>query len=441
MTNKHNILFKLNEALDDMTRIAGLSRSEGFSQKAYDASKAKVDTLSRQLEDALASEGIARKGARRLGGQDGIEASEAIALNKRLFWISVKNHRPLQIDGRRISAEDQAYAAGMWARAALFGKADAAQWCEAHGMRTRAQAEGVGNEGGFLVPGEVERSVIVLREQYGVFRREAQPIPMGSDTLNWPRRVSGFTVNFIGENQVVPESEAAWDNVNFTAKKLATLARMSSEIDEDAIIFIGDWLVGEIAYAFASKEDDCGFNGDGTTAYGGMRGLTQLFIDGTHNAGKYTAAAGHNSFATLALTDFTSLMGLLPQYANKNSKWYISRLGYALGLVRLGASATGNTINTLTGDLDLEFLGFPVVICQKLPLAATSLSGQVMLMFGNMSLSSSMATRRGITVKQSVHRYFETDQIGILGTERFDINNHDLGDNITAGPLVAMVAP
>jgi hypothetical protein len=46
-----------------------------------------------------------------------------------------------------------------------------------------------------------------------------------------------------------------------------------------------------------------------------------------------------------------------------------------------------------------------------------------------------------VTIKRSDHRYFENDQIGLLGTERFDINNHDLGDTSNAGPLVAGVSP
>jgi HK97 family phage major capsid protein len=33
-----------------------------------------------------------------------------------------------------------------------------------------------------------------------------------------------------------------------------------------------------------------------------------------------------------------------------------------------------------------------------------------------------MGERRGVTIKRSDHRYFENDQIGLLGTERFDIN-------------------
>jgi HK97 family phage major capsid protein len=90
--------------------------------------------------------------------------------------------------------------------------------------------------------------------------------------LNWPRRTDGLTASFTGENTALTESQVSWDNINLTAKKLGVLTRMSTEIEQDAVVAIADWLVGEIAYAFAAKEDDCGFNGDGTSTYGGMRG-------------------------------------------------------------------------------------------------------------------------------------------------------------------------
>jgi HK97 family phage major capsid protein len=50
-----------------------------------------------------------------------------------------------------------------------------------------------------------------------------------------------------------------------------------------------------------------------------------------------------------------------------------------------------------------------------------------------------MGTRRGITIATSEHIYFETDEIGIRGTERFDINVHDIGDTTNAGPIVALI--
>lgn len=331
---------------------------------------------------------------------------------------------------------------GQFCRAALFGRQDAIDWCKDNGVSlVKAQSEGVNSAGGVLVPEEMMAEIIILRETYGVFRKECRVVPMGRDTLNWPRRTGGLTANFVGENSSINQSQVAFDNVQLTAKKLAALTLLSTEIAEDAVVNIADFIVDEVAYAFASKEDDCGFNGDGTSTYGGMRGLTQLAIDGNHNAGKYTAASGHNTFATLDATDITGLMGLLPQYALPGAKFYISQTGWATSLQRLMATAGGNTITSLSGKPEYTYLGYPIAISQKLPLITTTLTGKAMLFFGDLTKAAAMGERRGVTIRRLDERFADTDQIGIMGTERFDINVHDMGDNVTAGPLVSLVAP
>lgn len=109
---------------------------------------------------------------------------------------------------------------------------------------------------------------------------------------------------------------------------------------------------------------------------------------------------------------------------------------------RLVASAGGNSIRTLNGEVEYSYLGFPIVICQKMPLTSGTFStGAVMMHFGDLRLASAMGERRGITIKTSDQRYIDSDQVAIFGNERFDINNHDLGDNSNAGPLVTLVSP
>jgi len=338
-------------------------------------------------------------------------------------------------------AEDKAYRTGQFIKATMFGNDSAMEWCKEHGViLEKAQGEGTNSSGGVLVPEEMLAAIIVLRETYGVFRKECRVVPMSRDTLDWPRRTGGLTAYFVGENQALTESNVAFDNVNLTAKKLATLTKLSTEIAEDAVVNIADFVVNEIAYAFSSKEDDCGFNGDGTSTYGGMRGLTTLAVDGNHTAGKYVSASGHVTFATLDQTDLTGLMGLLPQYALPNAKFYVSQTGFATCFERLIATAGGNRIDTLDGSIVYRYLGFPIVISQKLPLVTTSLANKAMMFFGDLTLAAAMGERRGVTIRRLDERFADSDQIGIMGTERFDINVHDMGDNTNAGPLVSLVA-
>jgi HK97 family phage major capsid protein len=439
MAKIHELRQQLSKAVDELEAMAGKSEADGFKQDVYDALKdgtiPELQKRIKQLEDAQA---IARSLATPVPGQDRLTPSAPPSAHK--VYGSLKHFKDREVAGQTVRAVDQAYTAGMWFKATIFGNAEAIDWCKSRGIPvTKAQGEGVDSAGGFLVPEELLANIIVLREQFGVFRRECQVVPMGSDTLNWPRRTGGLTAFFTGENQAVSESQASWDAVNLTAKKLGALTRMSNEIAEDAVVSIADWLVGEIAYAFAAKEDDAGFNGDGTSSYGGIRGVSTIFADGNHTAGQYQTSSA--TLTALTVADFTGTMGKLPQYALPGAKWYMSQQMFYSAAGTVLAKAGGNTIATLATDpMNPRLLGFPVVIAQKLPIAAPG-SGKAQFLFGDLSKSSALGERRGVTIKRSDHRYFENDQIGLLGTERFDINNHDLGDTVNAGPLVAGVSP
>jgi HK97 family phage major capsid protein len=336
------------------------------------------------------------------------------------------------------NAEEDAYRVGKWLWGFVLGNQEARNWCHENGMITKAESEGVNTAGGFLVPTPMANAIIDLREDFGVFRQNAQIVPMTSDTLAWPRRTGGLTASFTAEGTAITESTAGWDNVNLVAKKLAALTRISTELSEDAVVSVADLMTREIAYAFASKEDDCGFNGDGTSTYGGIRGITQLLIDGNHTAGRVIAVSGHDLFTEIDTTDISSLMGKLPQYALARAKFYVSALGFATVFERLVAAAGGNSISTLDGSVQYRYLGFPIVISQKLPTVTSTLQNQVMILFGDLALASALGERRVATIRRSDERYFEFDQIGILGTERVDIVNHDLGDNTNAGPIVGL---
>jgi HK97 family phage major capsid protein len=437
MSKKHELKQQLSKLADEIEAMGGKTTDEGFKEDVYEALKERFAEIQKTLGRVEEAEKIAANLATPVPGQDRLTPFAPPSAHK--LYGSLKNFRDREIEGRTVKAVDQAYTGGMWIKATLFDNAEAKGWCKSRGVPiTKAQGEGVDSAGGFLVPEELMANIIVLREQFGVFRQECQVVPMGSDTLNWPRRTGGLTASFTGENQSATESSATWDNINLTAKKAAVLTRMSTEIEQDAVVAIADWLVGEMAYAFASKEDDCGFNGDGTSTYGGMRGVTQLLIDSSHGGGVFQGSSA--TWSSLVLKDLTSLIGILPQYAIGNAKWYMSQQAFYTIVATITAGAGGNRLDVLTQGIERRLLGFPVVIAQKLPIATPG-SGKIMLLFGDLTKSSMMGERRGVTIKRSDHRYFENDQIGLLGTERFDVNNHDLGDTSVAGPLVGMKSP
>lgn len=335
-------------------------------------------------------------------------------------------------------ADEKAFRSGKWLRAHIFKDQRAVRWCQNHGVETRALSEGVNTAGGSLVPEEFQAAIIDLREQYGVFRRECSVIPMGRDLIAIPRVTGGTAAAFIGENQTVTESQPTWDNVELIAKKLGILTRMSSELAEDAVINLADFLAMDMARAFALKEDQCGFTGTGTSTFGGISGLTFLLNGASGLAGAYDTP-GIDLFTEITTAHLSALMSLLPEYARGSAKFYCSAVGHDLVFQRLAAAAGGNTIQTLSGSFAPAYLGYPIIISQVLPTTTGAQDEEVMLLFGDLGMAATLGDRRQISVQTSGERYFDVDQIGIRAIERFDINCHDVGDASTAGPMVAFV--
>lgn len=333
-------------------------------------------------------------------------------------------------------AELRAYRSGQFLRAVLLGDHRAEQYCREHGLFERAHS-GVSNAtGGVLVPDEFENTIIDLRIQYGVFRANAQVVPMGSDSQTRPRRTSGLTAYFVGDEDSITESNKGWDSVTLLAKELGVLTKYSNNLGDDAVISLADDLAGEIGYAFAQKEDECGFNGDGTSTYGNIVGLKTLV--GAATAGVATAAG--STFASVTLANMNSLMGLLPQYARRagGNKIYCSYAVYANVLTRIAQAVGGVTYGEIAGALSNQFFGIPVEIVEVMPASASS--GAIIVYYGNLAQGALFGDRRGVTVEMT--NAHDTDfakrLISIRGTQRFDINVHNPGDTTNAGSIVAL---
>lgn len=367
-------------------------------------------------------------------------SNPAPALSSARSVISPLNH----IKGER--AEERAFRAGNFLLATMFGNTKAQAWCQENGLLVqRALSEGVNAAGGYLVPEEMQNEIIILRNSYGLARRDLKVVPMGRDTISTPKLVSGLTMYFTGEGIAATASQPVWTNVRLTAKKASVLSLYSSELDEDAVSNIGDILTSEIAYAYAAGEDGCLFSGDGTSTYGGMTGLRTIFNAGVGSlAGAVDAASGHDTMAELDATDLASVQGKLPQYVYErgNPKWYCSQTMWGNVFERLIGASGGVTKDQASGRTVREYNGYPVEITPAMLAPAapgTDASDVAMILFGDLNMSASMGDRRGMTISRSTEYKFAEDQIAIKGTERFDISCHNLGDATNAGSIVALM--
>lgn len=346
---------------------------------------------------------------------------------------------------------------GKWLVATLFPqhhplRGSANQWCHDHGTYHRirdALSTGVPASGGALVPESMAQTIIDLREQYGIFRQWADVFPMTSDVHTIPRRSGSVTPSWTAEGVAITASDPSFNNVKLTANKLAALTRISTELTEDAMINIADWVTFDIGQQFAYEEDRVAFNGTGAATDGKIIGVITILEDGSHGGGFYETSATHDLFSEIDNADLTGIMGRLPQYARNGAAWFCSQVCADTVFGRLKATAGGNTLDILAsagitalGQRGVvgSYLGYPIVASQVLPStdAAGALNNKVQLLFGNLKLSSTLGERRTITFATDSSIYFAEDQIALKATARLDIVNHDLGDNTTAGPLVGL---
>jgi len=307
----------------------------------------------------------------------------------------------------------------------------------------KAMGEDVLTTGGILVPTELIPNIILLVEKYGVFRRNVLEYPMASDSAIAPTLTSGLTVYCPGSGVAPTLSDAAFKGVGLTAKKWMTLTALDSELNEDATIAIGELIGFLIGYAFAKKEDEVGFLGDGTSTYFGHTGITGALraVDATIANIKSLHVATTKVYSTMVAADFEGSLSILPDIADDdNTKWYCSRTFYYSVMVRLAMAAGGaNATEMLTGAVTRQrtFMGYPVEFSAAMP--KTAAASQIAAIFGNLKLGAYLGDRRKLTIDRSTEAYFTTDQIGIRGTERVAPTVHGVGDTTKAGPICGLI--
>jgi len=352
-------------------------------------------------------------------------------------WETAKVYGKL----KNLTNKEQAFRFGSWCLGAM-GHKKSADWCAANGLalRTKGHTEGVNSAGGFLVPDEFENELITLREQFGVFRRNARIWPMSSDTLRIPKRSSTLTAYFVGEAAAGTESQQVFDSVQLVAKKLMALTTVSSELLEDAVVNIGDDIAGEIAYAFALKEDGCGFLGDGTSTYGGIVGLENALTNATYQIsdGAATAPSG------VLLAEINAAFGKLPAWAYQRNgvKIYCHKSVYHTVFEKLAMAAGGVTAAEIAAGMQPRFFGYPVEFAQVMNTSASlATAGSGTFAFiGDLSQGCYLGDRRSTSVafSDSALNAFEQDERVVRGTERFDIVCANVGSATESGAVIKL---
>jgi len=361
-----------------------------------------------------------------------------------------RRHGPLKAF-KGPDAEREAYAAGLWLAGALFGHGPSAARARELGMEfvsdpaaagPSASLTGLSNQsGGFFVPDVIETRVIEITQAYGILRQRAEVVPMTSDSQSSPRWSSAMTAYWIGRGSKPTSSDPAWNAVQLIARDLGALTKIARQLSEDALIDLAEKVTLNVARAFALAEDNAGFNGDGTSTYGGIVGLLTKVVDAA-NSNSLVTATGHTTVSALTNADFLAVTGKAPNYPGADWRWYCHKQVWSQSMAALQLAGGGNRVSEIAAGGQMAYLGYPVEFVNVMPAAPSS--GNVAVLFADLSLAVKIGDRRGRTVQAGYENDDFTKQLmTLLGTQRVDVNCHTiidpLGDaNAPGGPVMAL---
>jgi len=274
-----------------------------------------------------------------------------------------------------------------------------------------AQSVGTDDKGGFTVPDPLSNALVNLLEEYGVARRACRRIVMSALTWTVPKVAGHATIYYPAEAASITDSDVTFEQITLTAGKLAGRVLMSTEVVEDSIISMMDTVVQSLAYGISIEEDKNLFNGV-------AGGINASGIKGDANVADTNVA----SVAALALTDFTACaVSVGNPIVGARNEWYLNSTLYNGPVRDLLNAAPGNVAGEYALGSRPTLLGAPVNFVNVLPGASASGSGDLLAVYGDLSMGCYFGDRRALNFKTLNELYAETDQVGVVCTERIDI--------------------
>lgn len=265
-------------------------------------------------------------------------------------------------------------------------------------------SEGVDADGGYLVPEEFERDIVMQLEEENVVRSLAKVI-----TTQHERKIpvaNGHSVaQWTAENAAYTESNPTFGQKQLDAFKLTDLCRVSVELLQDSAFDIEDYLMKEFARAFGIAEEEAFCIGTGTNQ------PTGIF---TANGGTVGVTAA--SAAAITADELISLVYALKSPYRRNAKFLLNDA--TVSAIRKLKDQNGAYLwqpSIQAGQPD-RLLGYELYTSPYVPAVA---AGALTVAFGDFK-NYWIGDRAGRTVQRLNELYATNGQIGYVATERVD---------------------
>ena len=283
--------------------------------------------------------------------------------------------------------------------------------------RIKDLAEGTGNTGGYLVPVEFSREILRVNLESSVVRNNgARIIQMNAPQIEFPALdmssnangslYGGATAYWGKENTAITESQPSFDNVKLEVNKLTAYVEDSNELEQDAIVNMGQLLTQMYGEVLAFEEDYAFINGDGVNKPLGI--LTAPCLVSVSRA---TASQIHPSDIVNMIARFRGSLDRAVFTVNQSALPQIYQLKDDNGNFVWHPGMSGSIAGKAMGTL----YGIPMIVTEKNPALGTK--GDLILADWGHYL---VGDRGGLRTDYSQHFKFQNDQMAYRCVKRVD---------------------
>jgi HK97 family phage major capsid protein len=259
-------------------------------------------------------------------------------------------------------------------------------------------------DGGYLVPEEFERQIVMGLDEANVVRGLAKVITTSAER-KIPVAATHSSAQWTAENGAYTESDPTFDQKTIDAFKLTDLVKVSIELLQDSMFDLESYIAAEFARAFGIAEEQAFCVGTGTgqptgifTANGGEVGVT---------------AASQTAITT---DELISLVYALKSPYRRSARFLMNETTIsAIRKLKDGNGAYLWQPGLQAGEPD-KLLGYELYTSPYVPVPAASAFAVAFGDFRNYWI----ADRAGRTVQRLNELYSTNGQIGFVATERVD---------------------
>ena len=275
------------------------------------------------------------------------------------------------------------------------------------------------------LPTEYQAEVVALLGEYGTARRFGTVFPLGTGTVKLPRMSTNPAFGLLTMSSAVTSKAPAFAPVTFAAEKFGGLVVLPSEIEEDSIVAMGQFIAWYCAYNMALVEDQVFWMNLDAATYGAVGGLCASTITNS----KITQMAGTKThYSDLTLAHLRDVRSVPDAGAIRRGAYFMHPTfeKHLAGLNTAGdkpynpqAQIAGRGTQPFTTGPTLD--GFPINWIDMLPAFTTGVNvSKVCVLFGDPRYQY-LGLRGGVRFDVSREAAFITDETCFRAIERFTI--------------------